>query len=82
MYRIKKNGMRYKKILEKQGRVKEVVDVGNCSVCWQLDKTPESLRELGFNCAYYYRELCEEPLTHYSVFLSRIFYTWLYGGEK
>ncbi len=70
-YLIKKNGLRYKKILEDPN------DIGNCSMCWKLSRTPKGLKEKVWEFIELNKpEDRRRTFFHFSVF--KIFYTWLY----
>jgi len=75
-YFVKQNGRKAKEIKEAGSQ-----DVGNCSVCWKLNKTPRHLKK---NAKGLIREYCSrfeqspEYLTYEGVDLETTFYRWLY----
>ncbi len=83
-YYIKKNSRKEKDFLEKKEENDnsfELIDIGNCSVCWKLYKTPKYLKDKAEDVIYYYSEnFKEEPLSYkYSLLdLETVFYKWLY----
>lgn len=76
-YNVKKNGKKEKDIKEQKCK-----DVGNCSICWKLSKTPHSLRDnakflvLDYLDAFFKKP---EKIGHYEIEVERCFYTWLYN---
>ena len=71
-YFVKKHGRKEKAILE------NMEDIGNCSVCWKLNRDPRSeIKELVCNYCYY---LNKEPeiITWDLIDLENQYYTWLY----
>ncbi len=74
-YYIKKNGVRYKKIVEEESG-----DVGNCSMCWKISKTPRQLREkMSEFIDLYEKDLDSTRKSYFSYLVKKIFYTWLYN---
>ena len=78
-YLVKQNSRK-----EKELRVSDTNDVGNCSVCWKLTKTPSLLRDQAHNlvhvyCNYYYDE--PKYLNYEKVDCENIFYLWLYENN-
>jgi hypothetical protein len=74
-YVAKKNGKKEKEAMEKGEE-----NVGNCSVCWKLNKTPKRLRKLAHSTV---DEFCENmptqtELSYGMIDMERVFYTWLY----
>jgi len=75
-YLVKDNGRKEKEMKENNSN-----DMGNCSVCWKVNKTPRNLKNAasslvsGYSNAFY-----DEPefLDHGSVDLETSFYKWLY----
>lgn len=80
-YRVKKNGVRYKQLLEEPIPEEGYPDVGNCSVCWKKHKTPRNLKSLVDDFITVHDEDLEdsERKTLYSYEVKRIFYSWLYN---
>ena len=76
-YLARANGRKEKEILEAGSGT----DIGNCSVCWKISRTPQDLREAAYDLTQAYSEsFYEEPeyLTHSKVELELAFYKWLY----
>ncbi len=77
-YTVPKNGRKEKRIVETNGE-----DVGNCSVCWRLSKTPRRLRGRADALVSEYMEMFRDDcvpseLSHPVVDLEESFYKWLY----
>jgi len=75
-YLVKENGRKEKEMLEKNE-----VDIGNCSVCWKLNKTSRHLRVRARDMiAAYGTVFYEDPsyLDYDRIDLESAFYTWLY----
>lgn len=76
-YYVKLNGKKYKLIKEHNNN-----DVGTCSVCWQLRRTPRELKDQANLFIELYREefpdLKCDRLTLSRFQIEKIFYTWLY----
>jgi len=76
-YLARVNGRKEKEILE----AGTGTDIGNCSVCWKVLRTPQNLKEAAYDLIQSYCEtFLEEPevLTHSNVELEYAFYKWLY----
>jgi hypothetical protein len=76
IYLVKENGRK-----EKEMREQEDTDVGNCSVCWKITKTPHHLRNSARNLVLEYGEIFNkdpEYLNYDTVELENALYTWLY----
>lgn len=76
-YYVRKGGRKEKTIRENNNSQ----DIGNCSICWKISKTPIDTRDKAEGLIYAYMELpvdSEKRLNHYDVELERIFYIWLY----
>jgi hypothetical protein len=76
-YLARVNGRKEKDILE----AGTGTDVGNCSVCWKVSRTPHELREIAYDLIQSYSEtFFQEPenLTYSKVELELAFYKWLY----
>jgi hypothetical protein len=55
------------------------VDVGNCSVCWKLHKTPRRLSDIAHDMVSWYEiDKIRKKLTYDLYDLHSVFYTWLY----
>jgi hypothetical protein len=61
-------------------------DVGNCSVCWKMGRTPPELRQYASEIINAYVDDKEYEmnnpngrLEHRSIELEKAFYTWLYA---
>jgi len=75
-YHAKENGKKEQRYLETEGG-----DLGSCSVCWKLKKSPASDRPEAqtFVDEYQLRfETAPERLTYYLIELERVYYKWLY----
>lgn len=79
-YRIKKNGVRYKKMVEDECvDNSNPPDIGNCSVCWKISKTPRELGTLVDEFLELHNNFLEnERKTYFSYLVNKLFYTWLY----
>jgi len=74
-YLVKRGGRKAKNIDESQNNV----NIGKCSICWKLSKTPEDLQEtVNRVIVTYLKRFSQEELTHFKVDLERVFHTWLY----
>jgi len=77
-YFAKENGKKEKEVKESNG-----ARVGNCSVCWKMNRTPERLRELGKRLVDDYMSVdtsfFENASSYRNVELEKDFYTWLYN---
>lgn len=76
-YYVKENSRKEKEIKEKN--ITE--DIGNCSVCWKLHKTPDYLKDKAYDmvesyCKSFYTY--PEKLTYSLIDLEIVFYKWLY----
>jgi len=79
-YLLKKNGRKEKELVEKKNS-----DVGNCSVCWKIGKTPRKLQDIAYNIVQEFNTLFYEEssyLTYSKIDLENIFYRWLYENNK
>ena len=78
-YYVRQNGKKEKEMIENNTN-----NVGNCSVCWNLNKTPISQREeISTLVDDYSTYLYHEPryLTLNLVELEKDFYQWLYTDK-
>ena len=76
MYLTKQNGRKEKEILE-TGKV----DVGKCSVCWKISKTPLYLRDKAKDLSHDYSSIFLNPpefLSYQKLDLETVYYKWLY----
>ena len=76
LYLTKKNGKKEQEILKMKTK-----DVGKCSVCWKINKTPGYLRDKATNLASdYYNTFIETPkfLSYRKIDLENSYYKWLY----
>jgi hypothetical protein len=76
-YYVKENSRKEKEILEKN----TTENVGNCSVCWKLNKTSEHLKDKAWSLVETYSDtFYKEPKNYiYDLLdLETIFYKWLY----
>ena len=75
-YAVRSNSRKERDILEGKGS-----DVGNCSVCWKLSKTPNRLKDQAFDLISEYNLLFEQE-SEYQHFhqneIESIYYKWLY----
>ena len=92
VYLCKKYGKKEKLLLEMKSENKDNVvdnvvvdnvDIGNCSVCWKINRTPKDLKYTARSVVNTYMK--EHPnmenennLNHFTVELERVFYHWLY----
>jgi len=74
LYHIRENGQKFKQIAQNQ------YDVGNCSVCWKLSRTPVSLRESAEQLIVVFLEnhFSEMPYDFVQYQIEKVFYIWLY----
>ena len=82
-YFVKNNSRKEKEIKEKNS----TENIGNCSVCWKINKTEKRLRKNAYElvneyCNSFYND--NEEYTYNLLDLENSFYTWLYleGYEK
>lgn len=66
---------------EKEAKESNTCDVGNCSVCWKLNRTPRRLRKNAIDlvndyCHYFATDV---NYTYNLVSLEADYYTWLYN---
>ena len=54
-YLVRVNGRKEREMIETNSN-----DVGNCSVCWKLNKTPSYLKDRALDLVHYYTEQFEE----------------------
>jgi len=78
-YLVKENGRKQKEIEEKKSE-----DVGNCSVCWKFNKSPQRLKSsarslINAYCNTFYEPL--EFLSYENAELESVFYRWLYEEQ-
>lgn len=76
-YYVKKNSRKEKELKEKNRNE----NIGNCSVCWKLSKTPKHLKNNANDMVDYYCNSFydENEYYSYSLFdLENVFYRWLY----
>jgi hypothetical protein len=79
-YFVKNNGRKEKEIKENNN-----CDVGNCSVCWKIHKTPRQYRDKASCIVDNYmheKENCKNKLHHFHAELEKVFYTWLYSEQE
>lgn len=74
-YIVKENGKKEKEIKENSN------NIGNCSVCWKVSKTPSTHKSKAHDMVNaYISEFYDEPSRYtYDMYdLENIFYQWLY----
>jgi len=74
-YIVKENSKKEKEIKSNSG------DIGNCSVCWKLSKTPSSIRNRAYDLIKAYNsDFGIEPdyISYNLNDLENIYYRWLY----
>ena len=77
VYLTKHNGRKEKEMCEKNSD-----DVGKCSVCWKINKTPKNLQDKARKLSQEYYNTFKQNTTYISyqkVDLESSFYTWLYN---
>ena len=77
-YYVKENSKKEKEIKSSSD------DIGNCSVCWSLSKTPTNLKDKAYNLTNAYMSQFEhdsEDLTYDLFDLEDVFYRWLYSTQ-
>jgi hypothetical protein len=73
---VKEHGRKEKEIKEAKSD-----DVGNCSVCWKVNKTHRDLKSIARNLTNEYQKRFKEPTTYFTyedVDLETTFVKWLY----
>jgi hypothetical protein len=75
IYFCKKNGLKEKTIISTDGK-----DIGKCSVCWKLTKTPKKYRFRAQNLIANYQNISSKqlPQDYLDLELEKDFYVWLY----
>ena len=77
IYLTKHNGRKEKEMCQKNAD-----DVGKCSVCWKISKTPKNLQDKARKLSQEYYNTFKQNTTYISyqkVDLESSFYTWLYN---
>lgn len=77
MYLTRMNGRKEKDILAQKNE-----DVGSCSVCWKLHKTPNHLQRSARDMVVTYQKnafIDLHKITYNDLDLIIVFYTWLYN---
>jgi hypothetical protein len=80
IYLTKQNGRKQKEMCETGN-----IDVGKCSVCWKINKTPRYLRDKAHNLALEYSNTFSNPpefLSYQKLDLETVYYKWLYEDFK
>jgi len=72
-YKVKDNGRK-----EKEMKEKDNLDVGNCSVCWKISRTPRHLKENAKRLIYSFSTNKSDYLSFISVSTEISYYKWLY----
>lgn len=76
-YYCKAGGKKEKEALESNGTI-----IGNCSVCWKLNRTPRRLKNTANFLSKCYKDKylqLNPPKSYYDYELELDFYTWLYN---
>ena len=76
IYFVKQNSKKEKEMIEKKS-----TNVGKCSVCWKINKTPVELRDKACNLAQEYYNVFNKDshfISYNKVDLETSFYKWLY----
>ena len=76
-YFVKENSRKEKEIKEKE----ECIDVGNCSCCWKLSKTPNHLKNSASGLIDAYTKTFEkepEKMKYEYLDVETCYYKWLY----
>lgn len=79
-YLVRANGRKEREMIEN-----ECSDVGNCSVCWKISKTPPYLKDRALDLVHHYSNMFEDerPLLSYKLNdLEETFYKWLYEDQQ
>ena len=79
-YLVRANGRKEREMIETESN-----DVGNCSVCWKLSKTPGYLKDRAVDLTEHYSQCfaCEPAiLTYRLVDLEETYYKWLYEDQQ
>ena len=80
-YFVKKNSRKEKEIKEKD----KTIDIGNCSICWKINKTPRNLQDRAYDLSDSYCRMFYDDNYKYNydlLDLETIFYKWLYCDDK
>jgi hypothetical protein len=76
IYITKQNGRKEKEMIQQNSS-----DVGKCSVCWKISKTPSKLRDKANNLSQDYYNTFNNNINYISyqkVDLETVYYKWLY----
>jgi hypothetical protein len=75
-YHVKENGRKEKEIKEKNSP-----DIGNCSVCWKISRTPRHLKARAQKLIENFSEHFNPPkyLFYFFIDTEITYYTWLYS---
>ena len=78
-YYAKKLGRKEQQLIEHP----EDRDVGNCSVCWKIKRTPHHIKRVAKNMVNIYCEDFKQVdrLSYVLLDLEKCFYTWLYKEQ-
>jgi hypothetical protein len=80
-YLVRVNGRKEREMIET-----DCSDVGNCSVCWKISKTPSSsLKNRAMDRVHNYGRCFEddpETLSYRTLDLEETFYKWLYEDQQ
>jgi len=78
-YLVKKNGKKEKEIKNNSE------NIGNCSICWKIAKTPKDYKDKAHNLvnAYCFEFYEDPPNMDYNLFdIENTFYRWLYSDSE
>ena len=79
-YLVRTNGRKEREMIETNSS-----DVGNCSVCWRINKTPPYLKDRAIDLVHKYCEFFDEDptiLTYRLNDIEDVFYKWLYEDNR
>jgi len=79
-YLVRVNGRKEREMIES-----DCADVGNCSVCWKISKTPNYLKDRALDLVHHYGRCFEdnpETLSYRTLDLEETFYKWLYEDQQ
>ena len=77
IYLTKNNGRKEKEMNQQNSN-----DVGKCSVCWKINKTPKNLQDKAKNLSQEYSNIFRHNptyISHSNVDVESSYYNWLYN---